>query len=682
VIESVAAEARAAGDRACEAEAIVWLVLVAWRTADLAHAEKLGREALEILSGPPSLALARAHRYVAIVFGVQRRYGEALEHHRQAIEVYRTLRYPLGYGREYLSLALHYLDMGEFELAELYMRKGLGVAESCEDRTLTSLALSRLGMLALSRNQPQEALYHFQRDLDLTRRTESPRNLAFPLRNVGRALVASGRPEAALASLKESAEAFEQVGDKVNLAITLLDQAIAECDIPKLAGAALQHAQRGRELLEASRRTHVLPLADLAEARALLRKGEVEAADKLFLRAIEAWSTSRNKARVAEACLSFGTALAQAGDKARAMRCFQQALDLAVRGGQTDLTSRLLARIDELEPDAAVPRPLRAEGEELSPDDVARPATADEIVGRSPAIAEVRRLIEKVAPRNVPVLITGESGVGKELVARAVHGNSPRRDRPLVVVNCGAIPAELVESELFGHVRGAFTGAVRDSPGKFVAADGGTLFLDEVGDLPLAAQVKLLRFLQTGEVHTVGDSSARPKRVSVRVVAATHRDLEQMAAERRFRHDLYFRLNVFPIYVPPLRERLEDVPALVRRLLQVEPQLVEMGIRGVSPAAMSALSKHEWSGNVRELQSALIRAAVLTTGDTITAQDLPDALTGRTASGARPGRFQTLEELERDHVRRALELAGGNQSQAARMLGVHRNTLRKHAGRR
>jgi transcriptional regulator with AAA-type ATPase domain len=622
LLQAAAANARAAGDRLAEAEATAWLVLVSFRSADLVAAEEAGRKALALLANEPCQALARAHRHLAVVFGVQRRYTEALEQHRCAIGIYRALGDPLGIGREYLSLALHYLDMGESELAELYMRKGLGIAESCDDDPLRSLALSRLGTLSLARGQPEQALRHYQSDLEIARRTESPRAIAFALRNVGRALDALGRVEEALASLEESAGIFESVGDRVNHGLALLDEAVARSSVPGPAAAAFETAQRGRSLLEGTRRSHLSPLADLAEAHARLARGEVDEAVACFDRAVDTWASEENVARAAQAGLRFGAALAKAGRHEQAQAALQRSLDLTVRGNQPELTSALLARIDELNPHEVVLRPLRA-AEPVS-GETAPPASADEIVGTSSGIIELRRLLAKVAPTRVPVLITGESGVGKELVARALHGSSPRSGRPLAIINCGAIPSELVESELFGHVRGAFTGALRDSPGRLAAADGGTVFLDEIGELPLPAQVKLLRFLQSGEVHTVGESAPRPRRLDVRVVAATHRDLAAMVAQGTFRHDLYFRLNVFPLHVPPLRERKSDLPALVEHVMATDPTLAELGIRAVSPEAIRALAAHDWPGNVRELQSALVRAAVVAVGDTILSQDLPD----------------------------------------------------------
>ncbi|MGI5865719.1 MAG: tetratricopeptide repeat protein, partial [Myxococcales bacterium] len=398
LLQTAAAEARAAGDRLAEAEATAWLVLVGFRAGDLASAEEAGRTVLRLLAGQPCDALARAHRHLAVVYGVQRRYTEALEQHRCAIGLFRALSDPLALGREYLSLALHYLDMGESELADLYMRKGLAVAESCDEETLRSLALSRLGTLSMARGKPEQALRHYERDLAISRRCESPRALAYALRNVGRALDAVGRVDEALALLEESAEIFESVGDRVNHALALLDQAVARSSSPGSAAlSALELAQRGRARLEDARRSHLSPLADMAEAHGRLARGEVDAAVALFDRAADTWASEENVARAAQAGLRFGAALARAGRREQAGAALQRALDLTVRGNQPELTSALLAQLDALAPQEAVLRPLRAAGAEAEPGETAPPARAGEIVGKSAGIVELRRLIEKVA---------------------------------------------------------------------------------------------------------------------------------------------------------------------------------------------------------------------------------------------------------------------------------------------
>jgi transcriptional regulator with GAF, ATPase, and Fis domain len=279
-----------------------------------------------------------------------------------------------------------------------------------------------------------------------------------------------------------------------------------------------------------------------------------------------------------------------------------------------------------------------------------------------------------VAATNTNVLITGETGTGKELIARAIHENSPRRERLLVKVNCAAISAGLVESELFGHERGAFTGAVQRRNGRFELANGGTLFLDEVGELPLETQVKLLRVLQEREFERVGGSETL--RVDVRVVAATNRDLPEMVARGRFREDLYYRLAVFPVALPALRERAGDIPLLVQSFVRRFARQSGRRIDGVSPDAMRRLVGYHWPGNVRELRSVVERAALLTTGDAVTAQALPaQVLEQPAALWQGRERRPSLKEVEQAYIRHVLEQVQGNQTRAASVLGISRKAL-------
>jgi transcriptional regulator with GAF, ATPase, and Fis domain len=295
------------------------------------------------------------------------------------------------------------------------------------------------------------------------------------------------------------------------------------------------------------------------------------------------------------------------------------------------------------------------------------------------------REVRQVAPTAATVLLTGETGTGKELVARAIHDRSPRRDRTLVKVNCGAIPAGLVESELFGHEKGAFTGALQRRIGRFELADRGTIFLDEVGELPPDAQVKLLRVLQEQEFERVG--GGRPIRVDVRVIAATNRDLAVEVTEGRFRADLFYRLNVFPIRVPPLRERRGDVPLLVRHILAQLQRKLARPLRGVTPESLARLERYPWPGNVRELQNVLERAAVLARGPVVDVPDplrSPAAAPGIAAGLVAGGELATLEAAERAHVREALRRTGGiihGPRGAAALLGVKPTTLRSRMER-
>jgi two-component system response regulator AtoC len=307
----------------------------------------------------------------------------------------------------------------------------------------------------------------------------------------------------------------------------------------------------------------------------------------------------------------------------------------------------------------------------------------DNIIGKSTKMQEIFRRIEKIAEYKSTVLITGESGTGKELVAKAIHYRGPRRDLPFIAVNCGAIPGELLESELFGHVKGAFTGAVAAKKGLFTEADKGTIFLDEIGDLPLNLQVKLLRVLQEGEIRRVGDT--RTSQVDVRVIAATAKDLLEEVHKGNFREDLYYRLNVVPFHLPPLRERREDIPLLVWHFLKKYSAETGKEIKEITPDAMNALVAYEWRGNVRELENVIERAVVMSEGPIITTEYLPEGLV-KSASDivlkipeSRISIKTTVKELvemaEKELIARALAKTGNNRTRAAELLEISHRAL-------
>jgi formate hydrogenlyase transcriptional activator len=300
------------------------------------------------------------------------------------------------------------------------------------------------------------------------------------------------------------------------------------------------------------------------------------------------------------------------------------------------------------------------------------PRRFEQIIGNSPALETVLEQVEQVAPTDSTVLIQGETGTGKELIARAVHNLSARCGRPFVKLNCAAIPFDLLESELFGHERGAFTGAIAQKIGRFELADKGTLFLDEVGDIPPGLQPKLLRVLQEQEFERLG--STRTHQVDVRLVAATNRNLADMVKRNEFRSDLYYRLNVFPLSLPPLRERRQDIPALVEHFVEIYVRRMGKQIENISPETMSALVSHEWPGNIRELQNFVERSVILSTGAVLRAP-LAELKCSREVQSMGA---VTLEEAERDHIRKTLEqtrwvVAGPNG--AAARLGIKRSTL-------
>ncbi len=369
----------------------------------------------------------------------------------------------------------------------------------------------------------------------------------------------------------------------------------------------------------------------------------------------------------------------------------------AMRAGATDFLvkplapERLLAALDTAV-GAKVSGELRPLTEKLSAH-----LAFDEIVGSAPQFRAALAIAAKAARARVPVLIEGESGVGKEVVAEAIHAASPRHAKPMVRVNCGAIPANLVESELFGHEKGAFTGAFERKIGRFQEAEGGTILLDEIGEMPLEAQVKLLRVLQSGEVHPIG--ARHVSEVDVRVIAATNKTLLTEVEEGRFREDLYYRLNVVQVTIPPLRERAGDIAPLARHLLARIAEQPGLRPLGITDDAIALLSSYDWPGNVRQLQNALFRASVLCDGDALTRTDFPqiDQLSqgrpaaggmvhGGAASGAgitlfrADGNLRALDEIEADVIRLAIGHYRGRMTEVARRLGIGRSTLYRKLG--
>ncbi len=299
----------------------------------------------------------------------------------------------------------------------------------------------------------------------------------------------------------------------------------------------------------------------------------------------------------------------------------------------------------------------------------------DGLVAQSPSMQKLMQMVYQVADSDATVLILGESGTGKELIARAIHYNSRRKDKPLITVNCPSIPENLLESELFGHVKGAFTGALKDRKGKFELADGGTIFLDEIGDLPASLQAKLLRVLQEMEFERLG--SSRPIKVDVRVIAATNKNLSEQVREGNFREDLFYRLSVVPVQLPPLRERKEEIPRLVQLFIDRYGRGQQFH---VTPEALTALQKHDWPGNIRELENVIERAVVLSVNRQIDVESLPvfvrnNETPQNSLSLVASGSNYSLDEMEKKLILNALEKSGGNQSQAARMLKIPRHVL-------
>ncbi|MDH7511460.1 MAG: sigma-54 dependent transcriptional regulator [Clostridiales bacterium] len=297
------------------------------------------------------------------------------------------------------------------------------------------------------------------------------------------------------------------------------------------------------------------------------------------------------------------------------------------------------------------------------------------VIGKSKVMRDVLEIVRRVSPTESTVLVTGESGTGKELIAREIHLHSLRRQAPFVVVDCGALVETLFESELFGHVKGSFTGAHETKHGRFEVADGGTIFFDEISNIGLNIQAKLLRVIQEREITRIG--SSKPIKVDVRILAATNEDLAEAVRKGKFREDLFYRLSVVPIHLPTLRERKEDIPLLVEHFLRKYNKKAKKNIEGVSPRAIRALTEYDWPGNIRELENTIERAVVLSKTNGIDVEDLMyhgiSASTG--LAGSAGGKYKTLEEMEKEHIKAVLQSQFGNKSRAAEVLGIDRKTL-------
>jgi DNA-binding NtrC family response regulator len=351
----------------------------------------------------------------------------------------------------------------------------------------------------------------------------------------------------------------------------------------------------------------------------------------------------------------------------------------AMKAGATDFLMKpfSLDHLMQVVSKALEVRALRDENRQLK-EELGRRYEFDNIIGRSAPMQEIFATIERVAPSRATVLLAGESGVGKDLIARAIHFRSPRRDRPLVKINCTAIPENLMESELFGYEKGAFTGAQISKPGKFEQADTGTVFLDEIGDVPAAIQVKLLRILQEREFERLGSNVTR--HIDVRVIAATNSDLRAALEQGTFREDLYYRLNVVPLNIPPLRERRADIPFLANHFIRKLAPEAGCQVESITDGAMEKLIAYHWPGNVRELENVIERSLVMATGKRLDVDDIK--LEAAPRPRAQNGGTQflpeglTLDQYEQDLIREALKRADGNKSQAARLLGLTRNALR------
>ena len=665
-------------------DAQVVFALIALRRGRLDVAERRARQAVDGSDHSMGTRRADALRTLAVVSANRNEFLLAIVSCRQALRIYREQQSRRGRFKGYLSLGISYLTMGELDHAELFFDKCYGIAESGSDSPPRSLASSRLGHVYLARGEPGDALVYYLQDLELSQKLNNPVSKGHPELNTGEALLGKGEPREAIKHLDRALLYFTAVDDRVwkvraHLALARAHSLLTVKGEATLTGGltdAEHHLVKARKLVVPMDSMELSCRCDVVQALILAARDQVQEAMTQYHAGVSVMERLEMLAEATHSTFRMGDVLVATGARELAVKLYSDALRKAEMHQFRGLRRQLLKRLVELDENVVVDRSL-GEGARRglsSRDLLRRKVRPEDIRGSSRAIKHVRKLIDQVAPTNVPVLVGGESGTGKELVARAIHFASAVAGGPLEILNCGAIPRGLVESELFGHAEGAFTGAVRTHTGCLERANNGTVFLDEIGDLPKDAQVKLLRFLSTGEVRKVGETKSTY--VDVRVMAATYRDLRERVRQKKFRQDLYFRLNIFEIHTPPLREISGDISLLARHFLDTDPLALERNISRISPRAMEALVQYRWPGNVRELENAIRRACVVCTGPSLLKEHLPDSVLHG------PGALlvdepQTLEQWERAHIREVLARCNGNQSQAAEVLDIHRNTLRR-----
>ena len=661
-------------------DAEVVFALVALRGARLEEAERRARRAVERSDHSMGTRRADALRTLAVVGANRNEFLLAIVNCRQALRIYRDHRSRRGRFKGYLSLGISYLSMGELDHAELFFDKCLDIAERGTDLAPQSLAASRLGHVYLARGEPADALGYYRQDLKLSAQLNNPVSKGHPELNTGEALLDSGEPREAIHHLDRALVRFSAVDDRpwqtrAHLALARAHCMLAVKDAGGL-GEAEGHLSRARKLAASMESLDLGSRCDVVKALILAAGDRVQDAMTSFRAGVMIMERLELPAEATHSTFRMGDVLVATGARELAVRLYSDALRGAEMHQFRGLRRQLLRRLVDLDENVVVDRSLGVSTRRaMSSRDLLRQRVRPEdIQGSSRAVKDVRKLIEQVAPTDVPVLIQGESGTGKELVARAVHFASAVSAGPLEILNCGAIPDGLVESALFGHVAGAFSGAVRTQTGCLERAHNGTVFLDEIGDLPRDAQVKLLRFLSTGEVRRVGDDTS--KFVDVRVISATYRDLRQRVREKMFRQDLFYRLNIFEIHTPPLRELRDDIQKLAKHFLAAEPLARERNIKRINPQTQDALTQYHWPGNVRELENAIRRACVVCTGQALLPRHLPDSVRHGDAE-AEPAQAQTLKQWERAFIRDVVTRSNGNLSRAAEVLGIHRNTLRR-----
>jgi transcriptional regulator with GAF, ATPase, and Fis domain len=664
--------------------------------AAVVHARLLFRrgeldEAIEALeASPPSPAEpSPVHgawlRAQAIYWSLSRHRDRALGQHKRALDCFKALgdRYMLA--KQYLSLAQSFMEGGERDHAQLYCDKAADLIRGGAPAHLEALVKSRSGMNALLQGDLYRAAELFYEDLEIGRKASLVPGQHYAARNLGKVWLRLGKTEEGLRCLESSRKGFSQYGDAINGPLSRLEEIAGRLTWPsEKAGWTAQELESWHaELRSMARsfrqkeRTALVAQVESVEARLLVRKEHHLDAQVLAEKLVADFKRHHRTDRLVEFLLDFAQCFSDPSQP-EAQDALRVAFSEAEEAGLTWAAQRALKALDEGNENV----PLAMARAPRIPTEI--PNVISSSVGfyeksASPSYQTVLKEARSVAPSDLTVLLQGETGVGKDWMARYILKHSHRCQQIYRAYNCSAVSETLLEAELFGYEKGAFTGATSAKIGLFEAADGGTVLLDEVGELSPRAQTALLRFLDNGVVQPVG--STQPRKVDVRVLASTNRDLRDAVSKNTFRADLYYRLAVYTLHLPALRERSEDIPSLVQHFLQCMSEDDRQGVREVDHEALGALMTYPWPGNLRELQNVIQSAVIRARGETrrVRRRHLPrhvarpDSTPAAGTAALAP--FPSLQEMEQNHIKKALALADGNISGAARLLGIHRNTL-------
>ncbi len=653
------------------------LSIVAYRKGILKDAIIFAKEVIVNSSNVEKEVLATAYHYYAIFKSVMYNQIDALHYNTLSLKLFSNLNDKRNIIKIYISLGLTYLNIGETLLAENLLNKALDLTADSQEYKQKGRIYSGLGHINIIKGNYSAALKFFSKDYQYAKKFNNPHISAYPLRNIGRVNMLIGKKELALEIFEKSAKLFKKVGDEVNYAISLSE--IAECiaetstiaDIKKLINKAKKiFKQKSREIQ--------LAFLEYKLAKIYSDKTLFKQAEKSFKYAESILKKYESYSRLNDVLFNLGKLYLVQKKYKSAVNYLAESYRYSKEYNFSYMIPKIIELLDNLDKMNIInigteyilqKEKYKAEHEVLK-EDIKKYSKITTFIIKNPKMKEIINDINDIAPTDIPILITGETGTGKELIARYIHMKSNRKDFPLVTVNCGAIPENLIESELFGHKKGSFTGAVSDYKGKFKMANNGTIFLDEIGELSLNAQKSLLRFLQDGEIQPVG--STLTEIVNVRVIAATNKNIANAVQNKEFREDLFYRLNSFTILIPPLRKRKDELEILVNHFISYFSKKHSKNVTGITNDAIQILLSYDWPGNIRELEN-IIEIAVIRSSNKL----LHSILFSDLISKHKNPKLMTLEKYESRYIAKVLKYTNFNYSKTAEILGIHRNTLYK-----